>query len=693
MARLDLLRTRLLALAAVTALSVGATLALDTFSPVRTFVVSSDSMEPAIPVGSMVWVRVGEQPELGDAVVFESPLGGPFVHRVIEMTEAANTTQYVTKGDNLADVDSILVRPVDVIGRVTHVEPDLGKAWLMPKTVAIGLFGGAVIAYLALALLEASRVRQSDLLAALLVAAVLASPAAGAGMEVQEPASTTTANLSSGHAWVPGPAGATTVSQGGHDATVNITPESVGIWKEVVLWACHADQPGEAGCQHTLPATWTDVLASSHRLQTYSPNPTLYLEATLAAPSGGLAQARLVDTGTSNAVTGSEVSTSATSPTLLRSSAISLTAGSDYAVSVQASPAGGSLTSAKLLVYVENATTLSTVVPIAGGDKASGDVSEEHDRGHHWVYEPSSGETAVELVVWASASDKGMRVEIVDVATQTRVVEIKDPQGSPGRYVKDLTGLLTAGEAYMVKHRTSIADAELHTARIIITQTNPATTWRYVHLGYGGSLNATAYADLHGQAGTDSNEAPGNWTLAATGQHTTDVGRIRLLAGATVAAEVQAFHGTMARHAVAAAVLPGNRTLQLQAEVDSGTLELRGAWLRANQAIATHATFDYVLEVSSAGCTWNYWLAVQASSNVGRLENLQIWFDNGTGAQVHISQGVIHQATGVAEAHADGLQHIVMAATSSAGSSTLEVEQHASCGGLHRVQFVTYNVG
>ena len=74
-------------------------------SPYRLFVVRSDSMEPAFPVGCVVISeRVGDGTELrvGDVVTYKNP-AVPFTitHRIVEVTERG----FVTKGDNLNEDD------------------------------------------------------------------------------------------------------------------------------------------------------------------------------------------------------------------------------------------------------------------------------------------------------------------------------------------------------------------------------------------------------------------------------------------------------------------------------------------------------------------------------------------------------------------------------------------------------------
>lgn len=79
-------------------------------SPYKVLVVRSDSMEPALKVGSIVIAeRLGDAASLrvGDIVTYKNP-AVPFTitHRIIEVTEEG----FVTKGDNLKIDDGEIPR-------------------------------------------------------------------------------------------------------------------------------------------------------------------------------------------------------------------------------------------------------------------------------------------------------------------------------------------------------------------------------------------------------------------------------------------------------------------------------------------------------------------------------------------------------------------------------------------------------
>lgn len=91
----------------------------------RVYNVVSGSMEPAIPVGSMIFVRPTEAEEIreGDVIAFYRH-GVVVTHRVLDNKKISQ--QFVTKGDanELADMESIAY--ADLLGRVDHHIPMLG---------------------------------------------------------------------------------------------------------------------------------------------------------------------------------------------------------------------------------------------------------------------------------------------------------------------------------------------------------------------------------------------------------------------------------------------------------------------------------------------------------------------------------------------------------------------------------------
>jgi len=100
--------------------------------------VVSGSMEPEIPVGSVIYVRYvpPETIEEGEVIAFESA-GGVIVHRVVrnQMVEG----KFTTKGDANAGEDLNTVSYGAVIGRVAAHFPMLG-GWMELLTSSVVKF-------------------------------------------------------------------------------------------------------------------------------------------------------------------------------------------------------------------------------------------------------------------------------------------------------------------------------------------------------------------------------------------------------------------------------------------------------------------------------------------------------------------------------------------------------------------------
>ena len=102
-------------------------LAMSTFNlGMRTFVISSGSMSPAIPTGSLVFVRSAGEYRVGDVITFSSHDGGYITHRVYEVREEEGGAVYVTKGDANDAPDVNQVEKERVQGRIIFHIPAIG---------------------------------------------------------------------------------------------------------------------------------------------------------------------------------------------------------------------------------------------------------------------------------------------------------------------------------------------------------------------------------------------------------------------------------------------------------------------------------------------------------------------------------------------------------------------------------------
>ena len=110
------------------------TLAAPRLAGIQSYVVISGSMEPSIPVGSLVYSREAEPETLvpGDVIVFYSSNSGaggsgeviPITHRVVENNTAAK--EIITKGDANENTDLSPVTYPNVEGKVIFHIPGLG---------------------------------------------------------------------------------------------------------------------------------------------------------------------------------------------------------------------------------------------------------------------------------------------------------------------------------------------------------------------------------------------------------------------------------------------------------------------------------------------------------------------------------------------------------------------------------------
>ena len=109
------------------------------FLGLKTYLVASGSMEPTIPVGSMIFSREVNPANLaeGDIIVFlkAEEDNVPITHRVLSNDKDAKTI--VTKGDHNPDLDPMPIQYNNVIGKVVWHTPAIG-ALTAPLTRPVG---------------------------------------------------------------------------------------------------------------------------------------------------------------------------------------------------------------------------------------------------------------------------------------------------------------------------------------------------------------------------------------------------------------------------------------------------------------------------------------------------------------------------------------------------------------------------
>ena len=112
-------------------------------SGLRPGVIMSGSMEPVLPVHSMIVIRSGGGPFVpGKIIVFHEPRRDLYVaHRVTERLEAEEGVFYITKGDANPREDPYPVPEKAVVGEVVLILPYTGKIihWLQTNPLVAGL--------------------------------------------------------------------------------------------------------------------------------------------------------------------------------------------------------------------------------------------------------------------------------------------------------------------------------------------------------------------------------------------------------------------------------------------------------------------------------------------------------------------------------------------------------------------------
>ncbi len=96
--------------------------------PVRSFVVLSGSMEPAIHTGSVVAVKAQGEYNVGDVITFgeNGKTKTPTTHRIVEIKENDGDKSFITKGDANNAPDQKSVKENEVLGKVLFSVPYAG---------------------------------------------------------------------------------------------------------------------------------------------------------------------------------------------------------------------------------------------------------------------------------------------------------------------------------------------------------------------------------------------------------------------------------------------------------------------------------------------------------------------------------------------------------------------------------------
>ncbi len=102
----------------------------------RSFVISTGSMEPSLPVGSIIYTVSKRQYRVGDIIAFLKN-NSTISHRVVG-------TYYITKGDANTDLDQDLILEKNIYGKIVAYVPIIGKIILFYKN-PLGIILGTVL--------------------------------------------------------------------------------------------------------------------------------------------------------------------------------------------------------------------------------------------------------------------------------------------------------------------------------------------------------------------------------------------------------------------------------------------------------------------------------------------------------------------------------------------------------------------
>lgn len=128
------------------------------------FIITGGSMEPTIPLGSLVIVSQADASTVvvGDVITVRADNGVVVTHRVHQVIDSADGRFFETKGDKNQSPDASLVPARALVGAVTEYLPYAGYAHGFLSTVpgllaAVGLLGACLLAYVLLEMLAARR--------------------------------------------------------------------------------------------------------------------------------------------------------------------------------------------------------------------------------------------------------------------------------------------------------------------------------------------------------------------------------------------------------------------------------------------------------------------------------------------------------------------------------------------------------
>lgn len=717
-------------------------------TPAKPFAVATDSMEPAIPAGSLAVAVPGEvQPD--DVIVYKSVTGKFQIHRVTGIQQEDGSTYYTTKGDANPAADSFSVPREDVSGVVTQHVPYMGHLWLIPLEVQVTAFVALLGGYLAITIWDDRTFFRSVVKpAAVSMLLLLVLPGALGVVIPEYPVSTTTAGVNdpTPFPFEAGSFGDATVSADQNNATATV--DAPVLYKTIQVWGCDPDDTSDAGCTLTPNSTSYTFHNGTRFMPRAGWQPTsslrFFLEAEMRAASGNTTFVRLYDEDNAAPVTASEISSASTTLELVRSGPIEpdgvdLSLGNELVMQTRASTADtGAVRMVRLVAELRYNWTddkdiqkIVTQIPISGGDAQGGGQTAPSDRGaifeFNETYFPKDttlNKVQFEAVGWTD-SNGGADVHLEDLTTGTTVATISFNQGDPITRAApvDVTGDMVDGHEYEVQldRGGGGGTVKVHNARLVVLQQSLAQradwrTGRYVDLAWSDSTTSATYqaaghpgiyhfatefdngtARLEATIANDNNNAltslralhPRGHVLGYVNRSTNSWARVQSDAFAVVDDDQT-----------------GNASYDAELKAGSGTARVRKAWIVVEQAPGR--VWDHVLRTGHDGarCDWRFWVEYDgdpatAVDNETFLDNATVYLANGT---TQAAQLVVEGPNGPARrepsrvvtvAPGDRVEHRVrFDANPGSGldAATIRARLHGRCdtAGVHTVQHVTY---
>ena len=128
------------------------------FFHIKPVVVVSGSMEPEIPVGSLVFIDQRDQSvDPGDVIAYGigDTMDTIIVHRVVDQN---NDGTYITKGDSNDTADPASVTKQQIVGKEIFCVPKAGKVRFICSKAGLLIIGAVAIGYFIFGMIWKKRV-------------------------------------------------------------------------------------------------------------------------------------------------------------------------------------------------------------------------------------------------------------------------------------------------------------------------------------------------------------------------------------------------------------------------------------------------------------------------------------------------------------------------------------------------------